>query len=287
MLGLGPDDVRARVSDRRVLRALLLASGVPEDHLGAAFTAIDRITRSNPGVAQEQLDAILEKTVGQLEAGAVVKRVAHLALEVRDREALEAELKQAPGGNDVGQDLFECLDALDAMELGGFVTVDLSIVRGLAYYTGIVFELFDTQQSLRAICGGGRYDGLLGALGGVDLPAVGFGMGDVVLGELLKARGLPAAASRRLDAFLVAVTMEDLPTVLGLAHRLRDRGLSVEFGLREQTIAKQLKIAASRAARRAILVGPDERQKNEVVVRDMERGVEERVPIAALADAPW
>src|SRR6266853_876170 len=73
--------------------------------------------------------------------------------------------------------------------LGEVIAVDLTIVRGLAYYTGIVFELFDTGKSLRAICGGGRYDGLLKALGGVDLPALGFGMGDVVLGELLKDRG--------------------------------------------------------------------------------------------------
>src|SRR6202008_4396225 len=84
--------------------------------------------------------------------------------------------------------LLECLDALNAMALGPFVDVDTSIVRGLAYYTGIVFELFDAGRSLRAICGGGRYDGLLKALGGVDLPAVGFGMGDVVLGELLRER---------------------------------------------------------------------------------------------------
>ena len=79
------------------------------------------------------------------------------------------------------------------------MTLDLSIVRGLAYYTGIVFELFDATGEFRAICGGGRYDNLLAALGGVDLPALGFGMGDVVLGELLRARGLmPAAAADRL-----------------------------------------------------------------------------------------
>ena len=79
------------------------------------------------------------------------------------------------------------------MGLGEFVEVDLTIVRGLAYYTGTVFELFDAGRELRAICGGGRYDNLLQALGGVDLPALGFGMGDVVLGELLRERGLAPA----------------------------------------------------------------------------------------------
>ena len=76
------------------------------------------------------------------------------------------------------------------MGLGDFVEIDLTIVRGLAYYTGTVFELFDAGRTMRAICGGGRYDNLLEALGGVELPALGFGMGDVVLGELLKDRGL-------------------------------------------------------------------------------------------------
>ena len=92
------------------------------------------------------------------------------------------------------------------MGLGEFVELDLTIVRGLAYYTGIVFELFDAKGELRAICGGGRYDDLLGALGGVDLPGAGFGMGDVVLGELLQgARTAAVAPTRRLDVFVAAV----------------------------------------------------------------------------------
>ena len=88
------------------------------------------------------------------------------------------------------------------MGLGEFVDLDLSIVRGLAYYTGTVFELFDARGELRAICGGGRYDKLLQSLGGVDLPALGFGMGDVVLGELLRDRGLAPAAAASIDVFL-------------------------------------------------------------------------------------
>src|SRR5438034_8688859 len=91
-------------------------------------------------------------------------------------------LFRSKGGEEAGEPLRTAVEALGAMGLGDFVAVDLTIVRGLAYYTGIVFELFDAQKALRAISGGGRYDGLLKELGGLDLPALGFGMGDVVLG---------------------------------------------------------------------------------------------------------
>ena len=110
------------------------------------------------------------------------------------------------------------------MGLGDFVEVDLAIVRGLAYYTGIVFELFDRKGELRAICGGGRYDRLLELVGGEPLPAVGFGMGDVVLGELLAERGLVPPYRRAVDYFLVVIGEEQRAQALGLAHELRERG---------------------------------------------------------------
>jgi histidyl-tRNA synthetase len=279
-LGLGASDVRVRVSDRRVLQTLLLDAGVPEEDLAGTYAAVDKIERA-PQIAE-----IVEAALAHATARAqVAERVIAIA-RIRDRSRLETALRATPGGvgDQAAEDLFTCLDALQAMGLGDFVEVDLSIVRGLAYYTGIVFELFDAQRSLRAVCGGGRYDGLLKALGGVDLPAVGFGMGDVVLGELLKSRPMSDAASRKLDAFLVAVTVEDRAAVLGLAHALRDRGLSIEFALKEQAVARQLKIAASRPAKRAVVIGPEERKQGEAVVRDMSTGQEERVKLTKLAD---
>jgi histidyl-tRNA synthetase len=185
----------------------------------------------------------------------------------------------------VAEPLLETLDALDAMGLGPFVDLDLSIVRGLAYYTGVVFELFDAGRSLRAICGGGRYDDLLSALGGLELPAVGFGMGDVVLGELLKERGVAPPGGTALDAFLVAVTAGDVAPVLGLAHRLRDRGARIEFALKPQALAKQLKLAAARGARRAVILGPDERSSGEVLVRNLTDGTETRMTFETIVHA--
>jgi histidyl-tRNA synthetase len=277
LLGLGPQDVRARLSDRRVLRALVLAAGVPEASLGIAFAAIDKIERES----RERLLAWLT------EDGKLPKVVAQRALEAGELKGIndvQQALRSVPGGAAAVEPLAECVAALEAMGLGAFVDVDLCIVRGLAYYNGVVFELFDAQRDLRAICGGGRYDGLLAALGGADLPAVGFGMGDVVLGELIKARGLGPAATGSLDAFLVAVTAEDTAAVLQLAHALRDRGGRVEFSLKEQTIAKQLKLASARGARVAVIIGPEERKRGGAVVRDLMRGEERLVSAAELAD---
>jgi histidyl-tRNA synthetase len=272
--GLGPQDVQARLSDRRVLHALLVGRGVREEQLPDAYDAVDRSERE----PREAVEARLQKVGWDAQAIAALFDVAGL----RGLDAIDAALANVPGGEETGEFLRECCRALEAMGLQEFVQVDLTIVRGLAYYTGIVFELFDVGRSLRAICGGGRYDGLLKALGGVDLPALGFGMGDVVLGELLKDRGVAPTAARRLDAFLVAVSGEDIVPVLRLAHELREQGVAVEYGLRLQAIRKQLELAVARGAPRAVVIGPDERRDGQALVRDLRTGTEERVPLVLL-----
>ena len=259
--GLGPGDVQLRISDRRVIRSLLLGRGVGEVQLPTAFAVIDRSERVPKNVLAEMLK---EAGFGKREAGSVFDIAA-----LRGPEALQA-------AGEAAEPLNQAVQALQAMGLGDFVAIDLTIVRGLAYYTGIVFELFDAQKALRAIAGGGRYDGLL------ELPALGFGMGDVVLGELLKERGLAPKASIELGAFLIAVGGDDLPVVLQLAHAMRERGIAVEYGLRHSGVRKQLELAAARGAARAVIVGPDERAQGVAVVRDLRTSTEAKVPIRQL-----
>ncbi|MGD8727099.1 MAG: histidine--tRNA ligase [Gemmatimonadales bacterium] len=271
--GLTATDFRVRVSDRRVAHALLAARGLTETQIPVAYAHIDKLER-------EPRNELLQNL---MRAAELTERAANDALEIGDlrtldqvREAVQARGARGVDGGETVAPLIECLEALEAMGLGDYLDVDLSVVRGLDYYTGIVFELFDAKRSLRAICGGGRYDGLLQALGGIDMPAVGFGMGDVVLGELIAAR-IDHPPAGILDAFVVAVTSEDVPFVLDLAHRLRDHGKRVEFALKPQSVGKQLKLAAARSAKRAILVGPDEREAGVVVARHLESGEEERM----------
>jgi len=259
--GLGPKDVQLRVSDRRVIRSLLLGRGVTEAQLPTAFAVIDRSERVPRNVLEEMLT---EAGFGSRESGAVFDVAA-----LRGVDALKA-------AGEAAEPLRHAVDALNAMGLGEFVSIDMTIVRGLAYYTGIVFELFDARKELRAIAGGGRYDNLL------DLPALGFGMGDVVLGELLKERGVAPKASMELGAFLIAVGGDDMPWVLKLAHAMRERGIAVEYGLRHTGIRKQLELAAARGAPRAVIIGPEERQAGLAVVRDLNAGTEAKVPLDKL-----
>jgi histidyl-tRNA synthetase len=259
--GLGPGDVRVRLSDRRVLRALLLGAGVTEGQLPAAFQAVDKIERvDRPALAELLTKAGL--------SGSAVDGV-FAAAELRGQAAIQAALGRVSEGPAAGEPLGRIVQALDAMGLGEYLEVDLTIVRGLAYYTGTVFELFDAGRTLRAICGGGRYDGLLQALGGVDLPALGFGMGDVVLGELLRERGLVPTDVASIDVFVAAITEEDLPFVLALAHELRDAGLRAEYALSLQPVGRQLKLADARNARFALVLGPDDRARGQVQLKDL------------------
>jgi histidyl-tRNA synthetase len=267
--GLGPDDVRVRLSDRRLLAALLGAAGVEEAQLPAAYQAVDKIDR----VPQDKLAGRLA------EAGlsaSVIEGVFDVA-QIRGLQAVDQALADGALDPAVADDLRQAVEILQAMGLGPFLDVDLSIVRGLAYYTGIVFEVFDAAGAMRAICGGGRYDGLLATLGGVDLPALGFGMGDVVLADLLRERGLAPAPPAAIDAFIVTVTAEEVSMAIGLAHSLRDRGVRLEYALGAMTMGKQLKLAHARGARFALVIGPDERQADRVVIRDLATGVQQTV----------
>lgn len=234
-LGLTPADVRARVSDRRMLNGVLETIGVTEAQRGAVYLVVDKIARQPREVSVEKLSAAGVRPE-------VVERVLQLASGTTF-DALRAEFGEAPAAKESIARFAKYLAHCEALGIGPWVTLDLSIVRGLAYYTGIVFELFDAKGELRAICGGGRYDDLLKAMGGADLPSLGFGMGDVVLGELLTERGLwPEAPQDAIDFQIVAgngAVHQPYAQVLQLATALRGAGFSVAHGLNEERYKSQ------------------------------------------------
>ena len=142
--------------------------------------------------------------------------------------------------------------------------------------------MWDRRGKFRAICGGGRYDDLLEAVGGPALPALGFGMGDVVLAELLRDRGLVPQSGDVLDDFVIHVSEEQLPAALRIVHGLRLRGRRVGFDYRSRAVARQFKVANQAGAARVIVVGPEEVERSECVVRSMDTGEEVRLGLAEL-----
>jgi histidyl-tRNA synthetase len=275
-LGLTSEDFVARVSDRRLLAALLRVVGVAEERMGGAFAVIDKIERTPPEKVEDGLRADAGLDHGQVET----------LLGLLGAEGLDALEAGFGAYADVAPELARLrayVETLDAMGLGDFVEVDLRIVRGLAYYTGIVFEIFDRKGELRAVCGGGRYDRLLELVGGEPLPAVGFGMGDVVLGELLAERGLIPEYAPEVDYFVVPVTPAQRPETLRIAHLLRDRGHSVAYALRDQAVGRQMKAATREGARTVLVLGPDELAAGTIVARDMKSGEERSIPLSELS----
>jgi histidyl-tRNA synthetase len=163
-------------------------------------------------------------------------------------------------------ELAPILDDINARGLGAFLEIDYAIVRGLAYYTGVVFEVFDRSKNERALAGGGRYDGLLSLMsdGKVNLPALGFGMGDVVLANLID--DTPAAAAQRdawlkkeraCDLYVIIAKEEHRADALGLVQRLRDAGQRVDFPLTATKVGKQFQTAEQLGATRTVLVGDE------------------------------
>src|SRR5690349_15312012 len=186
-LGLTSKDVRARVSDRRLLNAILEALELSPEQVQVVYGVLDKFSRQSEAASKEKLAGagIPDATITLL-----------FTMAGKKTELSEQSIGIALADREPVTRFNRFLEHCESLGIRDWIDVDFTIVRGLAYYTGVVFELFDAKGELRAICGGGRYDTLLESLGGVSLPALGFGMGDVVLRELLVARGkMPAAAS--------------------------------------------------------------------------------------------
>ena len=245
-LGLASRDVVVRVSDRRVLQGYLSALGIAESAFDSVFVVVDKLARQPREVSAEKL-ASAGLNTDQIAA------VVDIESATLDTVASAMKATSATGLEHVVElrDFFNYVGVL-VPDGASWVRFDLSIVRGLAYYTGIVFELFDRSGEFRAICGGGRYDNLLEAIGGPALPALGFGMGDVVLTELLRSRGLLPVTATSVDYWLTADDDVPVSRVMAEAAALREQGYSVEYALRRQSGSKQRKAAMVAGARHII-----------------------------------
>ena len=240
LFGFQPGEFSIRLSDRRLWAEFSRRHNLDEAQAGEFLQIVDKMERAGESVTHEKLQPL---GVGL------------------------AEVKEFIASVDENHPVFATLrENLSARGLWEYVKVDPGIVRGLAYYTGTVFEAFDLKHGLRAIAGGGRYDNLVSLLsdGSVDMPACGFAMGDVVLAELIKATPAAEAAliewcghASSVDAFVVIADESKRNDALGIVQQLRTAGWRVDYSYTPQKVGKQFQAADTAQARFGIVIGTE------------------------------
>jgi histidyl-tRNA synthetase len=272
VFGLTEQDFYVRLSDRNLWFYFLESLGLDDTRVRAMLTAVDK---SDFGPYEEKFgprDASIREPIEQF-------------LEIRSLAQLEAFVAGNASERFVARvsEWKRLLAGLEAMGLGPFVAVDLGVVRGLAYYTGFVFEAFDRKGELRALAGGGRYDDLVQKLGGPALPAVGFAIGDVTTALLLEQRGLTPKFVQAPDIYCVIGGEKERLVAFGDIHALRAAGFRVDYPMKEIAFGKQFKAAAESGAKLALIYGGEEIARGVVKIRDLTQRTEREVPRDQLA----
>ena len=246
-MGLSPADFKVHVSSRKFLGELLAKSGIAADRHAQVFLALDKRGK----MPDAEIAAMLKD--GGLSDAEIEATFA--IMETKDYSACP-----------------ELVELFRLAEIAGFadcLEFDISVIRGLSYYTGVVFECFDTKGEFRAIFGGGRYDNLLTTIGGEPTSAVGLGFGDVVVTELLKARLGEDAAAARKGVAIGFMFPEQRDAAVALAARLRKLGECVDLALRSQKPKKFFSHAAESGAAKAVFLGPDDVEKGVARMKDL------------------
>ncbi|MGA7924280.1 MAG: histidine--tRNA ligase [Thermoplasmata archaeon] len=266
-----------RLNDRRLAESRGRALGLSD--LGRYFHLLDRYRKLSPsevdrGLAELSLSTQADGRLrAQLEEGSKGVRASEAStLWTR----LEGE--DLPGaGPTAVRDLRKLFALADKMGIADRLIYDPTVVRGIAYYTSTVFEAYDLSGDLRSLFGGGRYDHLTELFGGPATPACGLAIGDQTLELLLKVNDRWPAGEPGLDTYVVAVSAEDVPDAAAWVQRLRAAGVSADWDLLGRSLSRQLKEAARRKARRALILGPEERSRGTVVERDLASGTQHEI----------
>ena len=269
-MGLTKKEFKVFINDRRILNAILSQINVPTELHSTVLVILDKRDK----ISSEAFVAMLEDT------GMSAKQVGQLNefLSNTDLKDLEENLSDTTGV----EQLHSLMDMMDTAGCSGYLKFDISIVRGLSYYTGAVFEVNSPEKKHRAICGGGRYDSLLSAFGGETVPAVGFGFGDVVVLDVLKEMGRFPELPRKLDYTIIPFANEQVGIALKIAAELRMRGSVVDCNFSMRKMKKTMRQANESGAAKAILLFPEELAEDKVVIRDMILHEQKPVKIADL-----
>jgi len=278
--GLTAKDIQAKISSRRLLKALFEAAGFVDDELPALYLLLDKKSK----LPAETFNEMLEEKVADPARRKIVAQI----MGVKELNEVSRLMKLPEEASAAMAELEELFALLEVMGISDYCKFDIGIVRGLAYYTGIVFEVHDIKGELRAVCGGGRYDNLLKDFGGPAVPATGMGMGDCVLEILLRERGLidESLAARRLDYFVAVLDEALRKDAIALTARLRRKGMRVEMSYKGGGLGKQLKAASDIGASTCVIMGREYIEERKVAVKDMATGVQKLVGTEELLVMP-
>jgi histidyl-tRNA synthetase len=253
-----------------MLAALLQSIGIADDELEPLYAVLDKRSK----LPAEAFEEMLAGQVGDKnERNKIIELMG-----VESFEQISDCLQLSETARKSVDELKRLFELLEVMGVADFCVFDIGIVRGLAYYTGIVYEIYDNTSELRAIGGGGRYDNLLRDFGGPDIPATGFGIGDCVLAILLEEKGLlqKQLPARKLDYFVACVDKVYRESAVKLTMKLRTGGWTASFSYKYAKLSKQLKEASDQNARRCVIIG-SEIENDELIVKNMASGEQELI----------
>jgi histidyl-tRNA synthetase len=267
-VGLTSEDIVIRISNRKVLEEVLGSLDIEGDIFAQTCIIVDKMDKLSSEVIEEQLSKLGHTSE-------VIKTIQSV-LGIKDMDDLKKALKAESLAVSELNSLF---DSIDSYGISEWVEFDASIVRGLAYYTGSVFEAHDRNGKFRAICGGGRYDKLISTLGGKDLPATGFGFGDMVIMELLTEKGLVPGLVSGIDDIVIPLNSDLRNVAVRVAASLRDSDRTVDLVLEDKKMKWVFKHAERIGAKRLVLVAPDEWSRKKIKVKDLETGDESEISL--------
>jgi histidyl-tRNA synthetase len=265
-IGFSPDQIVIKVNSRKLMEDQIQSLGVEAVKIGDVYKLIDKL---------DKLPSEKWRAYGLEDIGLTVGQLDQLSALLDNRDLW----KQS-------EELTAFFSVIDDLGVGDYVEFDPAIIRGLAYYTGVVFEARDRSGEFRAILGGGRYDNLVADVGGEPLGGIGFAMGDVVMGLVLERYGLkPQLAMTPANVFVTVFDAALARMSTRLAAQLRSAGINTELYPDTAKLDKQLKYANAQSIPIAVIVGPDEAASRQVTVRDLRSGQQQAVAQDRIVEA--
>jgi histidyl-tRNA synthetase len=279
LMQLGFRKLSVRLNSRKILNGIMDSAGVRKGKEAGVLRVLDKLDKTGPGEVKKEL----KRLVSPKKAEAIMKALERRGppqVMLKGRPETEASTAADQGLNE----LRELVEKCRAYGIGRFLEIDFSLVRGLDYYTGPIFEIsVEAGKNVGSVAGGGRYDNLIELYGGKWTPAVGISLGIDRIYEIMESEGMFTHPMSRSEVFVVAVNDSVRPDAVRVAQKLRARFANAETDLMGRDIRRQLEYADAQGIPFAVFVGPEELKKGRFTVRDMKKGREAGLTLAQMA----